>query len=187
MSRLQRYLLVALVAAATAACAADRAVDRTPSGSTLPPTGLPMPPVMAERGARGWTLLDGNRETLAEQAGRVLVLDFYATWCGPCRESTPHLVQLQRRFGPQGVRVVGLNVGGPDDRLRIANFVREFSIQYDLGYPDQGLTELLFASDTRIPQTFVFDRRGQLVQRFVGFDPGVAAALERTIAQALAD
>ncbi|WP_352431226.1 TlpA disulfide reductase family protein [Pyrinomonas sp.] len=180
-------LFAALVAAATIACAAERTVDRTPSGPTLPPTSLPMPPVVAESGGRGWMLLDGNRETLAEQAGRVLVLDFYATWCGPCRESTPHLVQLQRRYGPQGLRVVGLNVGGPDDRFKVADFVREFAVQYDLGYPDQALTDLLFASDTRIPQTFIFDRRGQLIQRFVGFDSDVAAKLERAIAQALAD
>jgi thiol-disulfide isomerase/thioredoxin len=190
MSHIHRqrgFALLLAFAALVSGCSTANRGGATPQGSSPPRTGMPLPLSQTlEAGQHGWTLLDGNRETLGEQTGRVLVLDFYATWCGPCRESVPQLVELQRRYGPQGLRIVGLNVGGPEDRFQIADFVREFGIQYDLGYPDEGMSDLFFADDTRIPQTFVFDRHGRLVRRFIGYDPSTAQELERAIREALA-
>jgi len=107
----------------------------------------------------GWSLSDGSRNAFAEFKGKVLVLDFYATWCMPCRDSIPHLIGLQRRYENE-VRVVGLNVGGPDDIERVAEFSREMNIQYPLGVPDNDLANLLLADVDAISQTFVFDRNG---------------------------
>lgn len=129
----------------------------------------------------GWALNDSKRASLADYQGKVLVLDFYATWCAPCRESIPRLIALQKNYGPKGLQIVGLNVGGPDDRIKVADFARELRIQYSLGFPDKPLTDLFLSDDQTIPQTFLFDRQGQLVKRFIGYQESTGAALEKAI------
>ena len=146
-----------------------------------------MPPLRAEGSdaEMGWTLVDGRRARLADFRGQVLVLDFYATWCAPCRKSIPHLSELHRHSGPVGLQVVGLNVGGPDDRVKVEAFAAEFGIPYPLGFPDKPLSDLFLSDDDSIPQTFVFDRNGQLVRRFIGYDDSMPKELERVIQTAL--
>ncbi len=68
----------------------------------------------------------------------------------------------------------------------MADFITELKIQYPLGYPDDALAAAVFAETDAIPQTYVFDRNGRLVKRFVGFDPAAAAALESAVQTALA-
>lgn len=160
------------------------------NGKSAPRTSMPMPPVQtaqetAAANEGGWTLLDGRRSKLSDFRGQVLVLDFYATYCPPCREEIPHLNALQRRYASEGVNFVGLNVGGEEDYPKVPEFVRELSIAYPLGNPDDGFSEPFFADNTSIPQTYVFDRRGRLVKRFIGFDPTLPAELEAAIKTAL--
>jgi thiol-disulfide isomerase/thioredoxin len=159
------------------------------SGTVAPRTALPMPPAQtAEQTAAsesGWTLLDGRRAKLSDFRGQVLVLDFYATYCPPCRDEIPHLNTLQRRYATEGVNVVGLNVGGAEDYPKVPQFVAELNISYPLGNPDAGFSEPFFTDNSSIPQTYVFDRRGRLVRRFVGFDPSMPAELETAIKTAL--
>ncbi len=146
-----------------------------------------MPPLKgASLSELGWVLperADGTlgRGRIGDYAGKVLVLDFYATWCAPCRESVPLLVKLQSSYGDRGLAIVGLNVGGPDDRVKVADFARELQIQYALGFPDRALTDFLLATDTTIPQTFVFKRDGTLAKHFVGFDKNAATAIDEVI------
>ncbi|MDQ3805686.1 MAG: TlpA family protein disulfide reductase, partial [Acidobacteriota bacterium] len=135
--------------------------------------------------AGGWTMLDGRRMSLEDFRGQAVVLDFYATYCPPCRDEIPHLVRLQRRFGPQGLKVIGLNVGGEEDQAKVPAYVRELSIQYQLANPDDETIDMFLSGNTAIPQTFVFDRQGQLVEHFVGFDDSVAPDLERAVESAL--
>lgn len=175
--------------------ASKKVASETPRGSSAPRSALPMPPInrtTAQRttttpgaNAGGWTLLDGRRVNLSDFRGQVVVLDFYATYCPPCREEIPHLNALQRRYAAEGVNVFGLNVGGADDYPKVPQFVEELKISYPLGNPDQGFVDALFSDNTVIPQTYVFDRRGRLVKRFVGFDSTMPAELENAIQTAL--
>ena len=184
-------LLLLLLAAS--ACDPDGASRRTarvrPRNASQPRTNLPMPPVEGAQPAglqgHGWTLLDGRRAAFEDFRGQVLVLDFYATYCPPCRDEIPHLNALQRRFKADGVNVVGLNVGGPEDRAKVPGFVRELNISYPLGNPDDALVDTFLADNTAIPQTYVFDRRGRLVQRFIGYDSSMPAQLEKAIQEAV--
>jgi thiol-disulfide isomerase/thioredoxin len=150
-----------------------------------PPTGTtyPMPPTgrAASLANMGWESSDGRRSVFSEYRGKVLVLDFYATWCGPCRESVPHLVGLQKKYEKQGLVVVGLNVGGPGDQQKVPAFAKEFGIQYALAEPDEELATFLLANNNAIPQTFVFDRQGQLVQRFTGYGPGTGEYIDDAV------
>jgi thiol-disulfide isomerase/thioredoxin len=133
----------------------------------------------------GWETTEGKRSVFADHQGKVLVLDFYATWCAPCRDSVPHLIGLQKKYEDQGLRVVGLNVGGPGDAEKVPDFAREFGIQYTLAKPDEDLVSLLLSDSDVIPQTFVFDRRGQFVRRFVGYSAEAGERLDQTIESAL--
>ena|SRR5688572_1907255 len=187
-----RKAVLSLVVCGVFFLACSRKESGTSSGvapglSGLPNTTYPIPPLKAEGpGAEmGWTGSDGRRARLADFRGQVLVLDFYATWCAPCRKSIPHLSDLQRLSGTQGLQVVGLNVGGPDDRVKVPAFAAELNIPYPLGFPDKPLTDLFLSDDDSIPQTFVFDRGGQLVKRFIGYDDSTRQELERTIHSAL--
>jgi thiol-disulfide isomerase/thioredoxin len=160
----------------------------TPAGTRAPRSQYPMPPASpsTNAGQYGFTLLDGRRTKLADYAGKVLVLDFWATYCPPCREEIPQLIELQRRFGPHGLNIVGLNVGGPDDRPLVPAFVRDYRIQYTLGYPDSELVNFYMSDNDSIPQTIVFDRKGRLVKHFIGYDKSMPAELEQAIQSALA-
>ncbi|MBC7930460.1 MAG: TlpA family protein disulfide reductase, partial [Rubrivivax sp.] len=166
-----------------------------PAGSKPPRTSLPMPPIepahktaadaATPRGA--WTQLDGRRAGLEDLRGQVVILDFWATYCAPCREEIPHLVRLQREFGPQGFKVIGLNVGGQEDRPRIPDFVKQYGIQYQLAEPDDETVRLFLASNGNIPQTFVLDRRGKIILHIVGYDGDAAAQLDEAVRDALSE
>jgi thiol-disulfide isomerase/thioredoxin len=132
----------------------------------------------------GWVLADGKHTAFGEFKGKVLILDFYATWCGPCRDSIPHLVGLQQRYQDE-LRIIGLNVGGEDDLERVPAFAQRYKIQYPLAEPDEDLIELLLADSQAIPQTFVFDRHGMLMKRFIGFDYETGAEIDQAVESAL--
>lgn len=181
-------VVVALLLAITpfSACTSPTSSDTepTPVLSGPPNTTFPMPPINPDS-EMGWALANGERAKISDYRGKVLVLDFYATWCQPCRASIPKLIALQERFGSGGLEIVGLNVGGPDDRIKVASFARELSISYPLGFPDKALTDLFLSDDQTIPQTFVFGRDGQLAKRFIGYEESTGVELERAIIKAV--
>jgi len=137
-------------------------------------------------GLAGWTVDNNRAAKLSDYKGKVVVLDFYATWCEPCRAEAPRLVQLQKDYGPGGLQVIGLNVGGENDRARVPGFAKEFGIEYPLGFPDDSLVDQYLTDNQNIPQAFVFDRNGELVKRFVGYSTTSGGELERIIKGALA-
>jgi len=139
-----------------------------------------MPP-LSTYAQMGWIDRDSRRSRLIDYRDQVLVLDFYATWCEPCRQSIPRLNGLQEQYGPKGLRVVGLNVGGPDDRVKVAEFAQELNIRYPLGFPDKALTDLFLSDDQTIPQTLIFGRGGELAKRFIGYEKSTGDELEATI------
>jgi cytochrome c biogenesis protein CcmG, thiol:disulfide interchange protein DsbE len=143
-----------------------------------------MPPVKPSADM-GWVFADGTRSRFADHANKVLVLDFYATWCQPCRQSIPHLASMQDRFRAGGLQVIGLNVGGADDRVKVAAFAQELKIEYPLGFPDKSLSDFFLSDNQTIPQTFVFGRDGNLINRFIGYDRSIGIELEKTIQAAL--
>ena len=179
---LSLLVLSAACGGATAPSGADK--SETPQGRTPPGTTFPMPPTTAGNDggkAQSFKLLDNQEVKLSEFLGQVVVLDFWATFCAPCVDEAPHLDALQSRFGAQGLQVIGLNVGGEDDRPRIPEFVERLKIKYKLGIPEPEMLNLYIGSDNRLPQTIVFDRKGQIVRHFVGYDQTVSAELESTV------
>jgi cytochrome c biogenesis protein CcmG/thiol:disulfide interchange protein DsbE len=163
-----------------------KTAEKTPVVSSPPSTELPMPPLSGKSlESLGWELADGRHNVFSDFKGSAVVLDFYATWCEPCRASVPHLISLQKKYEGQGLKVIGLNVGGPDDLARVNEFAKELNIDYTLAVPDEDLVHFLLADSTDIPQTFVFDRQGLLARRFIGFGPATADGMESAIQTAL--
>lgn len=177
-------LCIAVLVVATGCTHGKTDTEATPVLSGPPSTSFPMPPLKVNT-ELGWLLADGSRQRLADYRGKVLVLDFYATWCVPCRQSIPHLVRQQNELGAKGLQVVGLNVGGADDRIKVTEFAHELGVNYPLGFPDKALTDLFLSDDQTIPQTFVFGRDGQLMKRLIGYQQSTNAELEKAIEAAI--
>ena len=161
--------------------------DQPLSRSRMPQTNLPMPPTRPVE-QLGWKLIDsGVEQKMADLQGKVLILDFWATYCPPCIEEIPHLKELQAKYGERGLQVIGLHVGGAEDKPRVPAFIERLSIDYPLGYPEDELTYSLLGTDNRIPQTLIFDRKGNLVEKFVSYDENVKKGIDEAVERVIAD
>ena len=117
-----------------------------------------------------------------EYKGKVLVLDFWATYCPPCIEGIPHLKQLKEEHGDD-LEVIGLHVGGEEDRPKVPDFQKRLDIDYPIATPEDELTYLLLGNDSRIPQTVIFDRKGKQVKKFISFDKEIAKQMDKVVAE----
>ncbi len=103
--------------------------------------------------------LGGDRMRLADQRGKVLLVDFWATWCRPCQASTPILVRLANRYRARGLVVMGVNVdeGAPD---MVGPFMRHFGVTYPVLY-DDGQVQSAYAIRA-LPTAVLIDRQGRI-------------------------
>lgn len=109
--------------------------------------------------------LSGNKVSLADFKGKVVLLDFWATWCGPCRIEIPGFVELQNRYRDQGFAVVGVSMDdGPEP---VKEFYREFRMNYPVVMGDEKIGEL-FGGIFGLPTTFLIGRDGRIYARHVG-------------------
>ena len=117
--------------------------------------------------------LEGQEITLSKLKGKVVLLDFWATWCAPCRESIPHLVELYKTYGEKGLEVIGMNLDRGD-----TDTVRRFVKSMDIPYPI-ALTPEEVARDfgvTALPTTILIDKEGRPRQKILGFNSAVVTA-----------
>ncbi|HEX6126815.1 MAG TPA: TlpA disulfide reductase family protein [Pyrinomonadaceae bacterium] len=133
-----------------------------------------------------WTGFEGTVGKIKDLNGKVVILDFWATYCPPCIEEIPHLMELQAKYGAENLHIVGLHVGGEEDRPKVPAFVERLQITYPLAYPEDALTAYIFGQQTAIPQTAIFDRNGRLVKKIAGFDASIKAELDEAVASAIA-
>ncbi|HUL29819.1 MAG TPA: TlpA disulfide reductase family protein [Thermodesulfobacteriota bacterium] len=122
---------------------------------------------------------DGQEVTLSQLKGKIVLLDFWATWCEPCRESIPHLIQLYKSYKESGFEVVGMNVDKGDREA-----VRRFITSMDIPYPVVTVPEDVARNYrvTGIPAAFLIDKEGKIRERFVGFSGAIAQQLTSKVA-----
>jgi len=158
--------------------------DKPISINDRPTTNLPMPPSKPLT-QMSWTYDDDRVHKLSDLDGRAVILDFWATYCEPCKREIPHLNSLVAKYGANNLHVVGLNVGGAEDRAKIPAFVATTKIDYGIAFPEDDLTQFIFAERSDIPQTVIFDRKGRMVKKIVGFSPQIQKELDAAVEQAV--
>lgn len=154
-----------------------------------PPTPAPTP-IPGALDQHRITLLNGGNPSLTELigGGKVVLVNFWATWCGPCRREIPELIQIQKELRGEGVEILGLTVENPlTEQDTVLNFVNQQGINYRIGFVPEPAFLLFNGADPRapIPQTFIFDRNGRLVDRLKGFRRDFRSWAEGAIRHAL--
>jgi thiol-disulfide isomerase/thioredoxin len=112
--------------------------------------------------------IKGGVSSIGQWRGRVLVVNYWATWCAPCREEIPIFVRMQERYGEQGLQFVGIAIDQP---AKVSEFAAEFRVNYPLLIAGTDSLELLRQAGNRagvLPYTLVIDRKGNLVSREPG-------------------
>ncbi len=126
---------------------------------------------------------NGGTVTLDALRGQVVYVDFWASWCGPCRRSFPWMNELQRRYGGRGLTIVAINV---DKNIAdAARFLERNPAQFAIAYDQAGATPLAYAVQG-MPSSYVIDARGKVVEVEQGFHDERKGALEQRIKALLA-
>jgi thiol-disulfide isomerase/thioredoxin len=118
--------------------------------------------------------LTGNAIKLSDYSDKVVLVNLWATWCGPCRMETPELVKLHKEYGAKGLALVGLSTEDPKYSAEmVKDFVRHFDVDYPIGWATRDVKIGFMALSRRdaIPQSFIIARDGRVLDQFVGFSP----------------
>ncbi len=148
---LKIFSLLIITTFLTAACSDDASAEKTGENS-------------------GNSTEVGTELTLTDYRGKVVIIDFWATWCPPCRKGVPDLISLKNEYGDQleivGVSLDAISRGGAtkDD---VAPFMEEFGINYPIVQGNQDVV-MQYGGIRSIPTSFVIDRRGFVISRYVG-------------------
>lgn len=134
--------------------------------------------------APDWTLRDfeGKEVKLSELRGRVVLLDFWATWCGPCKEAMPELQKLHERFQARGLTVIGISINEPE-KGDPAGYFKKMNYTY-MGLVKGEAPAKAYGVDG-IPHFFLIDKDGKIVDQHVGFGEGMAKKIAEQVEKLL--
>ena len=160
MTPARRLLLFSAVAIAASAAGAGFQLWRTRGGPAVDATAALLALRLKD--------LDGTEQALNQWQGKVLVINFWATWCAPCREEIPAFVRLQEKYRDRGLQFVGIAIDEPGPARA---FAREFAINYPVLVGNLQAMEISRAAGNRagaLPFTVVLDRRGSVADTALG-------------------
>lgn len=154
-------------------------------------SGAAYPPLVSSITNADLELIDGTVTKVADRKGKVLLLNLWATWCGPCRQEMPHLIEMQDKYRDQGFQVLGLNVGdeaGPESIDDIKKFAEMMKLNYELArIPEETTIQFYKATNFQaIPISMLVDREGRLRGVFLGGSPRVVKSMKETVAKVVA-
>lgn len=171
------------------------AVNTNPARSAAPSRIVPTGPVALSQEIRDTKVktLDGGSLKLSDYDNKVVVVNIWATWCGPCRQEMPDLVKLSQEYKSRGLVVLGLatTYNERDDPEHVKQFIKAQNVQYKILWDDGALAGPLVQSvngRSIIPQSFVISRDGKIVKHFSGFNAQQTPTLMRkAVEEALND
>lgn len=143
---------------------------------------------VARRGqpAPAFKLFAVNGQPLSNEGlkGSVVIIDFWATWCPPCRESLPFFNELHRKYSKQGLQIIGMNVDeGPERELK--NFVAEKGLLYTIAMAPRKLQDEF--GIRALPVLYILDRNGIVREQVVGFSAQAGKVIENNVKKLLAE
>jgi thiol-disulfide isomerase/thioredoxin len=158
---MRRTMIVALVLVCTGAVAADRADDykRERSGKNDTQKDELEGKAPPELQVKDWMNTGGKDLKLADLRGKVVVLDFWGVWCGPCRAAMPHLKELYEKHKGDGLEVIGVHTKNQGEKM--ADYVTKEAIPWPVAVDTEGATVKAFRVDS-YPDYYVIDRSGKL-------------------------
>ena len=115
-----------------------------------------------------FSLLDinGKEVSLADFKGKVIILDFWATWCPPCREEIPHFIELYDKYKDKGLEVIGIALDR--NKETVDTFIDKSNINYTVLMGDEEVSDL-YGGIQSIPTTFILDRDGNIRNKYIGY------------------
>lgn len=116
--------------------------------------------------------LDNKTFRLADFHGKVMVINLWASWCGPCRREVPDYERVRKEYAGQNVEFIGLTVDDTADAMKVNRFVRETGFAFLLGWADDDLAGVLMNGRRAIPQTIVIDTNGAVISHWTGYARG---------------
>jgi len=167
-----RSLLLTVVLLLVASCAAKQEPAAEQQASAKSGEGIPeISDVQARKGLAPnftWQDAKGKPASFDQFHKKVTVLNFWATWCGPCRREIPDLEAIHKEYGNKGVQVIGVSL---DQGPAIKEDVKKFVDDYKMTYPvviDNGDLQQMYGNIRAIPTTFIIDKDGKIVERLIG-------------------
>jgi thiol-disulfide isomerase/thioredoxin len=128
--------------------------------------------------------MSGQKITLANYKGHVLILDFFATWCTPCRSSIPHFIGLYSKYNKQGLEILGMSADEDADK-EVREFVGEQKIIYPVALAgEEMITDYGIRS---LPTVYVINKKGVIAEKYMGFNDDMAKSMETLIKKLLAE
>ena len=155
-----------------------------PVVTDAPPAWTDLPPEVAMAPLKD---ANGAPFKLADFFGKVVVVNFWATWCGPCRREIPELIKVHKEFQSRGVEIIGLTNEDPGASAeKVRKFMQDFQIDYRIGWIPGLIAAPLMQGRTAIPQIFIISPDARIVKRFVGFSPAnTSTELKQALEEAL--
>jgi cytochrome c biogenesis protein CcmG/thiol:disulfide interchange protein DsbE len=126
------------------------------------------------------------QKSLANYKGQVVLLNLWATWCGPCRSEMPSLEKLEQELGPKGLKIVAVSVDSPGMEKEIHDFVKEFGLTFEILYAPDGKIQYDYQA-TGFPETFIIGRDGVIRKRVIAATDWSAEAQKALLRQLLAE
>jgi thiol-disulfide isomerase/thioredoxin len=132
--------------------------------------------------------IGGESFRLSDFSGKVVVINLWASWCGPCRREVPEYEKVRKNFDGRSVEFVALTTDDPRFTDRVNRFLREVTFGFRLGWADSEMARTLMNGKGAIPQTLVLDSEGHVINHWVGYAPSRnGERLKETIESALKD
>jgi len=183
--------VLCVVVAITGLLLVGKRASKPPDSANAAANGQSAPPPGAGDPVKGSvapafelkSIPDGKATTLAAFRGKAVLLNFWATWCGPCKIEMPWLVDLQKQYGPQGLQIVGVAMDDTSDK-EIADFAHKMGVNYVVLKGTEKVGDLYGGVD-RLPLTYFVDRSGKVVDEIVGLRSAsdIEDAIKKTLAQ----